>query len=206
MKKTSFFAFALAFAVAAQLANGPAASQGDEDALREMANCAKIESLRERIACYNDIAIGAWHMMVSSKGGVFMSTLSVADHDDRFVRPKLLLACDEKVVLVFINWRHYLEDLFKRGTGNPTVTVQLAEGGFESFPWEFAAANRITYLRGQRSDQNAARVEFIGRMIRAGTITVRVALGQGTPVVAEYKLRGLDNAIKPLRDSCGLSS
>ena len=70
----------------------------------------------------------------------------------------------------------------------------------------FAAENRVTYPQGQHADQNAARVDFIGRMIQAGNLTVRVALGQGSEVVAEYNLRGLADAIKPLRDSCGLTS
>ncbi|MCH7477537.1 MAG: hypothetical protein IIA14_05495 [SAR324 cluster bacterium] len=206
MRKSGFFALALAFALLAPPAIGRADSQGDEEALREMADCAKIEKFAERIFCYDHIAIGAWHMMASSRAGIFMSTLSVADHDDRWVRPKLLLACEEKVVLIFINWRHTLEEGLKRTSGKPTITVRLAGGTSETHPWEFAAENRVTYLRGQQADQNAARVEFIGRMIRAGTLTVRVALGPGSEVVAEYKLQGLADAIKPLRDSCGLGS
>ena len=206
MRKSGFFALALAFALLAPPAFGRADSQGDEEALRVMADCAKIEKFAERIPCYDDIAIGVWHMMASSRAGIFMSTLSVSDHDDKWVRPKLLLACEEKVVLVFINWRHTLEEGLKRTSGTPTITVRLAGGTSETHPWEFAAENRVTYLRGQQADQNAARVEFIGRMIRAGTLTVRVALGPGSEVVAEYKLQGLADAIKPLRDSCGLSS
>ena len=52
-----------------------------------------------------------------SQGGVFMSTPSVAVHDEVFVRPK-------QVFLVFINWRDVLE-AFKRSPGNPVVTVKF---------------------------------------------------------------------------------
>ena len=167
-------ALVLALGVSVLFISSRAASKGDDEALRTMAFCAKIESLQERMPCYNDLSIGTWHMMVSTRGGVYMSTLSVASHQDRFVRPKLLLACDDKTVLVFINWRDALESALKGAAANPIITVKFDGGSFESSAWEFAAGNRITYLRGQTAGSNAARLRFINRLIRAQSLTVRV--------------------------------
>jgi len=180
-----------------------------EDLKREIARCASLEGELMRLACYDQLA-RACGLLASSPdkdNGKWVVNVETNPLDDSKMVALVLTAdtgatrLGEKVVLVlrcmsgetkvFIIWSDYL------GSGSGTdVTWRVGDSPATTARWRLSTDSTTTFYPYDA-------IAFIGQLIGVSRLVAQVTPYNESPITAVFDLRGLANAVRPLREACG---
>jgi type VI secretion system protein VasI len=173
--------------------------------------CSEVGPDSERLACYDSLAArlssddseresAKWRVRESTSpiddGPVVHMMLeadtTVEDLVAGEVRPKLWVTCEEGQVAAYVDWG------FTIGGGRKLLTVRLDREEAEDAVLEIS--NSFESI-GSWKSENVVR--YLERMLDHNQFTVRTTSMSNDPLVAEFDIRGFDEAVKPLRAACG---
>lgn len=178
--------------------------------------CATIDADLDRLACY-DREVGRTPKVVEAESHgeweVEVSKSAFEDTTEVYVGlaptenvpcdivgsgndTRLILRCSENATSIFIATSNC--HLVSGHGGNGRVDVRLdSEPSFQSNMDESTDNKALGLWSGGEA------IPFIKRMIGKETMLVRFSAYNQSPVTAEFKIAGLEEALKPLRESCG---
>src|SRR5690554_1511963 len=198
-KKITIMATALVFSV------GSYAAIDD----KEYAKCAVIEGDLARLECFDNLAQeknldgrqlqptsiagkGKWNVSVDVNPIDDSKTVTlVLDADsgkNRWGKPVYLVArCKSNTTDLYIGWNDYLgseADVLTRVGDNKAVTQR----------WSMSTDKKATFHRKP--------IPFLKEMLTSPKLVAQVTPYNESPVTAIFNTAGLENAIKPLRETC----
>jgi len=185
-------------------------------AAADVAECVRIESDLDRLACYDKASgktptetnlnpTGKWGVRVEKSD--FKDTtdvyMSVASDDPincgRISGPRyaqLYLRCQENSTAIYISTQCHLTS--SRYNDYGSVDVRIDDARSRKIPMDSSTSNDSLGLwSGGRA------IPFIKTMLGGDIMLVRFTPYGESPVTARFQISGLDEAIKPLRESCG---
>ena len=100
----------------------------------------------------------------------------------------LFIRCKSLETNVFINWSDYL--------GNEaTVLTRIGKEKAETRNWNLSTDSQATFL--PRNE-----VDFLNKLLIVDSFVAQVTPYNESPVTAIFDVKGLSNAITPLRETC----
>ncbi|SOC51452.1 type VI secretion system protein VasI [Chromohalobacter canadensis] len=181
------------------------------DQKREIAKCAEKESDAARLICYDKLAeslgvdepvttstkgSGEWSVttrrsLIDDSTNVYLSVQSEETVRSGYntVRPSLHVRCKENTTNVFLTWNLYL------GLDETRMLTRFDKAKATTKTWSISTDNKAVFVRG--SD-----IGFAKRMMRHEKLLTQITPYGESPVVATFKIGGLSEAIKPLRNAC----
>ncbi|RJL08421.1 type VI secretion system-associated protein TagO [Paracoccus siganidrum] len=181
-----------------------------------VSECASVSSDLDRLACYDRVSgrepsvksadlVGKWHVSIRESEfrdttDVFLSIVSDESVQCGSLRDsvpaQLIIRCMENTTAMFIKTDCHLAssryndygDVDVRLDDSPTTTVSMEES---------TDHKSLGLWSGGRS------IPFVKTMIGKDTMLTRFTPYSHSPVTARFQISGLDEAITPLRESCG---
>jgi type VI secretion system protein VasI len=182
------------------------------DAQRDVARCAAISGDAQRLTCYDELAesmgvaepassaseVGRWNVEVEvspidDSRNVFLTVESesaIRNSIGRPVKPVLFIRCKENTTEVFIAWGVYL------GLDSTRVLERLDKQDATTTAWNNSTDNKAVFRRGNK-------IDYVKTLMEHDKVLYQVTPYNESPVMASFDLRGLSEAVEPLRDSCG---
>lgn len=174
-----------------------------------IAKCAMVEEDLSRLECFDQIAkvyqldgqhavnfqagyTGKW-VVDNKKNPINDSrtvtlTLKADSGGTRFGKPITLVArCESNKTELLINWRAYLGS-------QADVTLRIGAGDAKTSSWDVSSDKQATY--------NRTPTEMLKEMLAADKMVAQVTPFNVDPYTAVFNISGLDQAIKPLRETC----
>lgn len=176
---------------------------------KEYAKCAAIEGDLARLECFDNLAKkknldgrqtqpthiegkGKWNVSVDVNPIDDSKTVTlVLDADsgkNRWGKPVFLVArCKSNTTDFYIGWNDYLgseADVLTRVGDNKAVTQR----------WSMSTNSQATFHRKP--------IPFLKEMLTSSKLVAQVTPYNENPVTAIFNTAGLENAIKPLRETC----
>jgi len=161
---------------------------------------AELRSLDTKAAAAKrrQIGNGAWHTSsetspIDDSTNVFLSLASEDTIEGQFggtVRPQLYVRCKEKKTELYVSWDVYL------GIDETQVLHRLDDRPARTSTWNISTDNKATFCGG--SD-----LAFVRELIKHEKLLLRVTPYGEKPVMANFALTGLENAVLPLQEACG---
>ncbi len=106
----------------------------------------------------------------------------------RTERPTLYLRCAENKTEAFISWNIFL------GSDSTKVLLRYDKEKAKTRRWGLSTDHKATFVRGN--------IPFIKKILKHEKLLVQVTPYSDSPVTTTFDLRGLKEAIKPLRKAC----
>ena len=195
------------FAIAMSVVAGAAA----EDLEKAIARCAAIEGDLERLECYDALAqslgldgpqpvssdvddAGKWIVKVEQNpiddSRTVVLALQADSGESSWGKPiVIVLRCQSGKTELYINWNDYLGS-------EAEVLCRVGKAKAETRKWSLSTDSQATFYPG-------AAVSFIRRLLLVNQLVCQVTpYGEG-PTTAVFDLKGLGNAIAPLKETCG---
>lgn len=197
------------------MANPPAASASQPifDLGSRLKTCHAIASILTRGQCYdqvvedynlntlreNDVATtpGKWKVSlekspVDDSQNVYMSLMAndyIQRPDGKYVRPALILRCAQGVGQGYVAWD-------KTVTDGPDVTINTRFGNSQIFAarWKLSSDKQATFI------PDAAA--FTALILKVPVFYIKAAPLFADPMDATFDVRGLENAMAPMRQAC----
>lgn len=188
----------------------PAVAATVEEALGE---CATISGSFKRLDCYDALArefgpaaaedetvsAGAWKVEQISSGigdvtDVYMVVRAVEDIPGKTgkVRPVMVVRCEDKNTAVIFNFARFIEQ------SRAEAAMRIDDGAVSAASLKMSASGKaFGFWRGDEA------IPFIKRLLGAKRLLVQVTPFGAGPVLAEFPIAGLDEALPPLRQACG---
>lgn len=177
---------------------------------KEVAKCAAINGDLNRLECYDNIAkrhnlAGLQSVTIKAEGvGKWIVDSSVNPIDDsktvnlllvassgvsRFDKPIVLVArCKSNQTELYINWATYLgREAF--------VTSRIGTKKANRSEWDLSSDSQATFKRQP--------ISMLKEMLGESKLVAQVTPYNESPSTAVFDITGLDEAIKPLQESCG---
>ncbi|MEO8655151.1 MAG: type VI secretion system-associated protein TagO [Ramlibacter sp.] len=202
--------------LAAVLWTLPAAPPAFAEAHPEMAGCASEANNARRLKCYDALSqklgiapddsttmVSRWKVQkqasaIDDSTNVFLSLdadSSISGWPLKTYTPLMILRCKENKTQAYIVTG--MAPQAEYGTDSATVTVRLD-------------ADKAMQLRTSRStsgdmlffDASGPSIELIKKMMQRSTLFFQFVPFHSSPVMTTFDLRGLSEAIKPLRENC----
>ena len=101
----------------------------------------------------------------------------------------MVLRCKSNTTEAYINWEDFL------GLDETTVVTRIGAAQASTRTWLLSTDNKSTFYRG--SD-----IDFIQALMQDDRLVAQITPYNESPVTATFDLRGLSEAIKPLRETC----
>lgn len=175
-----------------------------------IAKCAMVEEDLTRLECYDQVAkayppndrqavqvqggnTGKWvldnqHNLIDDSATITL-TLTADSGGTRFGKPiELVARCASNKTEVRINWRAYLGS-------QANVTLRIGAGDANTSRWDVSSDRQATY--------HPAPVKMLKDMLTADKMVAQVTPFNVNPFTAIFDTSGLNEAIKPLRETCG---
>lgn len=185
-------------------------------ALSQADKCAGIENDLDRLACYDAAsgrtpssktskAAGSWNERIVTSEfedtkDVFLYVDSEAPIDCGSLRgsseARLFLRCMENTTAVIIQTKCHLTSSRYNGYGD--VDVRMDDAPAKVVSMESSTSNDALGLWS-----GGKAIPFIKSMIGKEKLITRFTPFSESPVTARFDITGLDEAIAPLRESCG---
>jgi type VI secretion system protein VasI len=188
----------------------PAVAGAVEDALGE---CAAITGSFKRLDCYDALAgefrptqsegetapAGAWKVEqldsgISGVANVYLVVKAVEkiQGDDGEVRPTLVVRCEDNNTAVMFHFARFIDH------SRAEAAMRIDDGEITGASLKMSASGKaFGYWRGDRA------IPFIKRLLGGKRLLVEVAPFGARPVLAEFPIEGVDEAVAPLRKACG---
>lgn len=185
-------------------------SAGASTVSERLQECAKIQDPAARLACYEAAAAQAAAAAVVSKQhtagtGKWVLDDSVDPMNDKRILALLLPAdsgtqllggpiglgirCIDRRMDVIIIWGHLLPS-------SPSVSWRIGVAAAQAREWFASEDHDSTFYPTDATG-------FVRQLMHADRLVARVTTMSGTKVTAEFDLRGLTEAVVPLREACG---
>lgn len=179
-----------------------------EDAFGE---CAVISGSFKRLDCYDALArehgsgqaeaapAGKWKVeqRASGIGGgadVYMVVRAVEKiaGEKGEVRPVLVMRCEDNSTAVIFNFARFIEQ------SRAEAALRIDDGAVMAVSLKMSASGKaFGFWQGDEA------IPFIKRLFGGKRLLVQVTPFGARPVLAEFPVEGLDNAVTPLRKACG---
>lgn len=179
---------------------------------REIAVCAAKTSDVDRLACFDNIAskFGAEPKVTlpkvedSGKWRVSTKTSPIDDSKNVYLRliaekpvsgkygresqPTLLIRCKENKTNLFIPFGFFL------GSDSTRVTTRLDKEKARTSTWSISTDHEAIFAPRD--------ISFTKKLMQHDRLLVQLTPYGESPVMTEFDVRGLENAVKPLREAC----
>lgn len=107
----------------------------------------------------------------------------------RSAKPTLVIRCQENKTNAYINWRSFIS------VTNTKITTRVDKEQAKTQSWEISSNNRATLA--------PKSIPFIKEMLGKDSLVVRVTPFNDNSYTVKFDIKGLDNAIMPVREACG---
>lgn len=186
-------------------------SESLSDTTTDLAICAAKGSDAERLICYDDLAKklnvdkpktklsagqGKWKVREevspiddSKKVIMTLDAETTIGHGYREYRPIMYIRCSENKTSLFINTNHYL------GLRDIPVLTRLDKDKATTRKWGLSTDNKAIFAPGS----NAA---YAKSLFNNDSLLIQLTPYNESPVMTTFDIRGLKEAIKPLREAC----
>jgi len=177
----------------------------------EVAKCAAKGSDASRLICYDNLAkslgVDKPKTKISTGKGKWIVREDKSAIDDTInvylsissnkpirsgyntVRPTLYVRCAENKTNIFLTWNLYL------GIDETTMLTRFDKQKANTRSWSISTDNKAVFIRG--SDINFAK-----QLMKHDKLLTQITPYSESPVMATFDIRGLSEAIKPLRKAC----
>ena len=135
-----------------------------------------------------DVSITTSEIDDSQKVILSLSSDNTIYSSYRTERPSLYLRCAENKTEAYIAWGVFL------GSDNTKVLLRYDKEKAKTRRWGLSTDHKATFVRGN--------IPFIKKLLKHKKLLLRVTPYSDSPVTATFDLRGLNEAIKPLRKAC----
>lgn len=182
-----------------------------EDAL---ADCAAIPGSFKRLDCYDALArqqkpaaspagappAGQWkveeHTSSGISGGtdVFMVVQAIENipGENGEVRPVLVVRCQDLNTAVIFNFGRFIEQ------SRAEAALRIDDGAVMGVSLKMSASGKaFGYWQGEEA------IPFVKRLLGGKRLLVQVTPFGANPVLAEFPVEGINEAVAPLRKACG---
>lgn len=178
---------------------------------QEIAKCAAKQSDTARLVCYDALARslgvdkpkttttkgkGEWSIRVekspiddSKNVYLYVNSQETVRSGYKVVRPSLFIRCAENTTNVFLNWELYL------GLDSTQMLTRFDDAKATTDTWSISTDNKSVFVRG--SD-----ISFAKKMMKYNKMLVQITPYGENSVMTTFNIRGLSEAIKPLREAC----
>lgn len=177
---------------------------------KEVAKCFSKEGSLDRLNCYDNLAkeigvagsktetkkiSGSGEWRVSSEINPIDDSRTdtlflVSDEGGNTIRdnPYLVLRCKSNTTELYINWDDYLG-------GDVHVLTRIGKEEAETRQWSLSTDKTASFYAN-------GTIGFIKDMMNADSLIAQTTPYGESPVTAIFNTKGLENAIKPLRENC----
>lgn len=199
---------ALTFALSMPLLVASAHAQSLD---KQIASCAAIQGNLERLECFDQLArqkglnapqanpvvatgTGKWEIADQTNPIDDTRTVVLALVADQG-KPRmgeaiaLILRCQSKQVSVYIDWEDFLGS-------EAEVISRIGNQKAQTQNWSLSTDSKATFYPGDP-------VDFINALMQHNSFVAQVTPYSESPVTAVFDTTGLQNAIAPLRQTCG---
>jgi type VI secretion system protein VasI len=177
---------------------------------KEYAKCAVIDGDLSRLECFDSLAKNknldgrqVQPTSISGKGKWEVTTdinpiddsktvtlmLYASSGTNRYKQPVFLVArCKSDETNLYIGWNDYLGR-------EANVLTRVGENKATTTKWSMSTDSKATFHK--------APIPFIKEMLGSNKLIAQITPYNESPVTAIFNTIGLENAIKPLRETCG---
>jgi len=177
---------------------------------KEIAKCAVEAGDLDRLSCYDDLAKkrglagpqseptkiagkGKWRVSVETNPVDDSKTVVLALRADsgksKWGKPVTLIArCKSNTTELYISWNDYLGR-------NGEVLTRVGSQDAVTKDWGLSTDSQATF-------HPRGTISFIKKMKEADKLVAQITPYNESPVTAVFDTAGLENAIKPLRETC----
>lgn len=177
---------------------------------KEVAKCAAVSNDINRLECYDNLAKsnklapnsniksankGDWKVNIDVNPLDDSKTVILSIYSNENIRTgfrnqkiPLIIRCKSNTTDLYINWANYL------GLDSTNVTTRIDKDNAITEKWVLSTDNKATFAR------NA--ISLAKRMLQGSTLIAQTTPYSESPVMVTFNLDGLQEAIKPLRETC----
>ncbi len=119
---------------------------------------------------------------------LFLSADNEISSSYKTVTPTLILRCSENKTETYINWDMFL------GSSSIKVLLRHDKEKAKTRRWDTSTDHKATFVRGN--------IPFIKKLLKHKKLLIKITPYSASPVTTTFDLRGLEEAIKPLRKAC----
>lgn len=177
----------------------------------EFAECSSKKGDLDKIKCFDNLAnkynlngvqtsrkeiqdSGKWNVSIDTNPiddtkTVTLYLLADSGKSSMLGQPVVLfIRCKSLETNVFINWRDYLGS-------EATVLTRIGKEKAETRNWNLSTDSQATFLPTNE-------VDFLNKLLIVDSFVAQVTPYNESPVTAIFDVKGLSNAITPLRETC----
>ncbi|PSU73173.1 hypothetical protein C9J22_04340 [Photobacterium phosphoreum] len=176
---------------------------------KDIAKCAVIDGDLARLECYDKIAkqnnldgrqietittkgVGDWNVSTDvnpiDDSKTVTLILNANSGKSKWGKPIYLVArCQSNKTNVYINWGEYLGR-------EAIVLTRIGNNKANTSKWGISTDSKATF--------NNKPITFLKTMSKSNKLVAQITPYNESPVTAIFDISGLDNALKPLRETC----
>ena len=136
-----------------------------------------------------DVSITTSEIDDSQKVILMLSSDNTILASYKTTRPTLILRCSENKTEAYVSWDTFL------GTRSAKILSRYDKEKAHTRSWGISTDNKASFAPG-------GNVSYIKKLLKHKKLLLQVTPYSDSPVTAKFDLRGINEAIKPLRKAC----